>query len=50
MSNLNDPHETTADGIAVTRVAEHAGAAHLGASVYELEPGDEMVFRYPRPA
>ena len=46
MSNLNDPLEATADGIRVLRVAERAGAEHLGASVYELQPGDEMVFHY----
>ena len=46
MSNLNDALEATADGIRVLRVAERAGAEHLGASVYELEPGDEMVFHY----
>lgn len=46
MSNLNDPLEVTADGIRAVRVAERAGAQHLGASVYELQPGDEMVFHY----
>ena len=46
MSNLNDALEATADGIRVLRVAERAGAEHLGASVYELHPGDEMVFHY----
>jgi 5-deoxy-D-glucuronate isomerase len=46
MSNLNDPLELTGDGIRAIRVAEAAGAEHLGASVYELRPGDEMVFHY----
>lgn len=46
MSNLNDPCEFTSDGIAAARVTERAGAEHLGASVYELAPGDEMVFHY----
>ena len=46
MSNLNDPLELTADGVHAGRVAEPAGAEHLGASVYELRPGDEMVFHY----
>ena len=46
MSNLNDPLEPTADGIRAVRVAELAGAEHLGASLYVLEPGDEMVFHY----
>ena len=46
MSNLNDAREPTADGIGAVRIAEHAGAEHLGASLYELQPGDEMVFHY----
>ncbi len=46
MSNLNDAGQMTADGIAAVRVGERAGAEHLGASVYELAPGDEMVFHY----
>ena len=46
MSNLNDPLEATADGVRAARVAERAGAEHLGASLYELQPGDEMVFHY----
>jgi uncharacterized cupin superfamily protein len=46
MSNLSDPLEISADGIRAVRVAGRAGAEHLGASLYELEPGDEMVFHY----
>ncbi len=46
MSNLNDSLEMTADGIRAVRIAERAGAEHLGASVYELQPGEEMVFHY----
>jgi uncharacterized cupin superfamily protein len=46
MSNLNDPLEMGTDGIRAVRVAEHAGAEHLGASLYELQRGDEMVFHY----
>ena len=46
MSNLNDPRETMADGIRAVRVAERAGAEHLGASLYEVQPGEEMVFHY----
>jgi uncharacterized cupin superfamily protein len=46
MSNLNDPLEMTGDGVRAVRVAERAGAQHLGASLYELQPGDEMVFHY----
>lgn len=46
MSNLTDPLEVTGDGLRAVRVAERAGAEHLGASLYELQPGDEMVFHY----
>jgi uncharacterized cupin superfamily protein len=46
MSNLNDPLELTADGVRAVRVAERAGAEHLGASMYELQPGEQMVFHY----
>ena len=46
MSNLKDPLELTGDGLRAARVAEHAGAEHLGASMYELQPGEEMVFHY----
>jgi uncharacterized cupin superfamily protein len=46
MSNLNGPMELTADGLRAARIAERAGAEHLGASVYELRPGEEMVFHY----
>jgi uncharacterized cupin superfamily protein len=46
ISNLNDSLEVTADGVRAVRVAERGGAEHLGASLYELQPGDEMVFHY----
>jgi uncharacterized cupin superfamily protein len=46
MSNLNDRLEPTADGVHAARIAERAGAEHLGASLYELQPGEEMVFHY----
>src|SRR5437588_12492951 len=46
MSNLNDALEVTADGVHAVRLAEPAGAEHLGASLYELQPGDAMVFHY----
>jgi len=46
MSNLNDPLEMTGDGLRAARVAERAGGEHLGASVYELQSGDDMVFHY----
>lgn len=46
MSNLNDPPETTGDDLRAARVGERAGSEHLGASVYELHPGEDMVFHY----
>jgi len=46
MSHLNDPLEMTGDGTRAVRVAERAGAEHVGASLYELGPGDEMVLHY----
>jgi uncharacterized cupin superfamily protein len=46
VSNLRDPSAIGSDGIAVARVGETAGGEQLGASVYELQPGDEMVFHY----
>jgi uncharacterized cupin superfamily protein len=46
MSNLNDPLEPNADGVLAQRVAERAGSEHLGATLYELAPGQEMVFHY----
>jgi uncharacterized cupin superfamily protein len=46
MSNLNDRREATGDGLQAVRLAERAGAVNLGVSLYELQPGDEMVFHY----
>jgi uncharacterized cupin superfamily protein len=46
MSNLSDRMESTADGLQAVRLAERAGAENLGASLYEMQPGDEMVFHY----
>jgi uncharacterized cupin superfamily protein len=46
VSNLRDPLERSGDGLQAARVGERAGSEHLGASVYELRPGDEMVFHY----
>jgi uncharacterized cupin superfamily protein len=46
VSNIHDAVRAGADGLRAARVAEAAGAEHLGASVYELQPGDEMVFHY----
>lgn len=46
MSNLAGPFEETGDGLRAVRVAARAGSEHLGASLYELRPGEEMVFHY----
>src|SRR5947208_15249635 len=46
MSNLDDPPEARPDGLRAVRIGERAGAEELGASVYELRPGDEMPFDY----
>ena len=46
MSNLGDPTQETGDGLQAVRVAELAGSEHLGASLYVLQPGEEMVFHY----
>jgi uncharacterized cupin superfamily protein len=46
MPNVFDPLEPPDEGPAVARVAEDAGAEHLGMSVYELRPGEGMVFHY----
>jgi uncharacterized cupin superfamily protein len=46
MSNLSDELEVTGDGVRASRVGERAGVEFLGASVYELKPGEEMVFHY----
>jgi uncharacterized cupin superfamily protein len=46
VSNLGDPPQETGDGLRAVRVGEAAGSEHLGASLYELAPGDEMVFHY----
>ena len=46
MSNLKDSPDVGPDGLRAARIAERAGAEHLGATVYDLDPGDEMVFHY----
>jgi uncharacterized cupin superfamily protein len=46
MSNLNDSLDPSLDGIPSVRLAERAGSEYLGASLYELRPGQEMVFHY----
>jgi uncharacterized cupin superfamily protein len=46
MANLNDPLETSPDGLSVARLGERAGTEQIGLSLYELQPGDGMVFHY----
>jgi uncharacterized cupin superfamily protein len=46
MTNLNDPLDLAGDGARAVRIAERAGAEHLGASLYELQPRQGMVFHY----
>jgi uncharacterized cupin superfamily protein len=43
--NLNDAVPAGAD-LSVLRLAQQAGAEHLGMSLYVLEPGQGMVFHY----
>lgn len=44
--NVFDPQLVAGDAGRVARLAEAAGAEHLGLSLYELAPGDAMVFHY----
>jgi uncharacterized cupin superfamily protein len=47
MTNLRRASfDKTPDGLLAARLAEEAGSEHLGMSLYELAPGDEMVFHY----
>jgi len=46
VSNLGGPTKETGDGLQVVRVGEQACSEHLGASLYVLQPGQEMVFHY----
>jgi uncharacterized cupin superfamily protein len=47
MTNLHRAAlEQTPDGLHAARLGEAAGCEHLGMSLYELAPGDEMVFHY----
>jgi uncharacterized cupin superfamily protein len=45
MPNINDPIPSGGE-LSVARLAEQAGAEHLGMSLYEFEPGQGMVFHY----
>jgi uncharacterized cupin superfamily protein len=46
MPNIYDPDLEPADAGRRQRIAAAAGADHLGASLYELGPGDSMHFHY----
>jgi uncharacterized cupin superfamily protein len=45
MPNISDPIRSSGE-LSVARLAEQAGAEHLGMSLYELESGQGMVFHY----
>jgi uncharacterized cupin superfamily protein len=46
VANVFEPIESTFESLSIARVGESAGSEQLGASVYELEPGQGMVFHY----
>jgi uncharacterized cupin superfamily protein len=46
MSNLNDPPQDGVAGIRTLPAAARAGSEHLGATIYELQPGAATVFHY----
>jgi|SRR5579862_2938338 len=46
MPNIYAPIKASFDGLPVSRVGELAGSEQLGVSVYELQPGQGMVFHY----
>jgi uncharacterized cupin superfamily protein len=46
MPNVYDPRLEPGDGWRRDRIGEAAGAEHLGLSLYELDPGQSMVFHY----
>ena len=47
MANVFEPRwDGESDGLRRARVGEQLGTDHLGISVYELEPGQSMVFHY----
>ena len=46
MPNVHEPELEEAQGLLRDRLGDAAGAEHLGVSLYELRPGDEMVFHY----
>lgn len=44
--NIYSPNLPTNDSLEVARLGEEAGAENLGTSLYELRPGEGMVFHY----
>jgi uncharacterized cupin superfamily protein len=47
VTNIHDrSFVRTGDGLRALRLGDAAGCEHLGVSLYELDPGDEMVFHY----
>lgn len=47
MANIHDQSFVrTGDGVRALRLGDDAGCEHLGVSLYELGPGEEMVFHY----
>jgi uncharacterized cupin superfamily protein len=47
MSNLyNTTLQETGERLRAARLGEEAGCDQLGMSLYELAPGDQMVFHY----
>lgn len=45
MANVNDPIPAHGE-LSVARLGEQAGGEHIGMSLYELQPGEGMVFHY----
>ena len=47
MANVFEPSwDAVSDGLRRARVGEQVGTTHLGISVYELAPGESMVYHY----
>jgi uncharacterized cupin superfamily protein len=46
MPNIYEPIENVYDGLRVGRLGDEAGGDKLGMSVYDLQPGQGMVFHY----
>jgi uncharacterized cupin superfamily protein len=47
VANVNEPRwDGESDGLLRARIAEQLGTEHLGLSVYEIKPGQSMVFHY----